>query len=152
MPPMTKEQADTFLNESRAHAVVATINKDGSPQLTPVWYHWDGRVLSFAVQERTVKLRNLQRDPRLTVIVHAEPHGERYVVLRGRATIHRDDVQAWRRRIWGRYVPKSTIDKWLPQLSRPDQPMALVQMAPEKITGSDLPTMVELFAGGTPKG
>ncbi|MBI3954156.1 MAG: PPOX class F420-dependent oxidoreductase [Chloroflexi bacterium] len=152
MPPMTREQADAFLRESRAHAVVATINKDGSPQLTPVWYHWDGKTLTFALQERTLKLRNLQRDPRLTVMVHAEPNGDRYVVLRGRATIHREDVQGWRRRIWGRYVGRKTIEKWLPQLSRPDQPMAVVRMVPEKVVGLDLPTMVELFAGGGPEG
>ncbi len=150
MPPMTAEQTDAFLRQSRAHAVVATINKDGSPQLTPVWYHWDGRTFTFAVQERTLKHRNLQRDPRLTASVHAEPNGEKYAVLSGRATIERGDVQAWRRRIWGRYVAPREVIKRLPEGSQPDPPMVVVHLVPDKLSGSHLPMMVELFASGPP--
>ena len=40
-PPLSPEKRDAFL-AGKWNAILATIKKDGSPQLTPVWYRWDG--------------------------------------------------------------------------------------------------------------
>ena len=40
--PMSREEMDAFLAEPR-NAIVATVNPDGFPQLTPIWFHWERR-------------------------------------------------------------------------------------------------------------
>lgn len=65
-----------FLQPSHI-AVVATINRDGSPQLTPNWYVWhEGRVAISTTEER-LKHRNLARDGRMSLCVIEEPRAIR---------------------------------------------------------------------------
>ena len=51
---------------SRAVAFVGTIGKHGEPQMTPIWFLWDGERVRLSLVEGRQKLRNLQRDPRIS--------------------------------------------------------------------------------------
>lgn len=64
---MTPEDARAFLRE-RHHAVMATTRADGHPQLSPVLAVVDesGRVV-VSTRERSVKVRNLRRDPHVAL-------------------------------------------------------------------------------------
>ena len=55
--------ARAFLSERR-FAALATINKDGSPQQTTMWYDLDGDTILMNTAAGRVKYRNLARDPR----------------------------------------------------------------------------------------
>lgn len=71
------------LLESTAVAFVSTIGPRGEPQTTPLWYLWrDGRVWISLVEGRQ-KLRNLRRDPRISVVVVDPADPTRYLELRG---------------------------------------------------------------------
>ena len=70
-----------FLREPR-DAVVTTINRDGSPHMTVVWYDLRGDELLLNTTDDRVKYRNLERDPRVTVLVG---DGKRYVRVDGTA-------------------------------------------------------------------
>ncbi len=61
------EKMRAFLREKR-FAVLATLNKDGSPQLTTMWYllEDDGSIMMNTKVGR-VKESNLRRDPRISV-------------------------------------------------------------------------------------
>jgi len=83
MPNTISQQARDFLAAPR-YAVLATINADGMPQQTPVWYQLRGDVLYMNTREGRLKWRNLQRDARVSLCV---VDGERYVTLRGRVTM-----------------------------------------------------------------
>jgi nitroimidazol reductase NimA-like FMN-containing flavoprotein (pyridoxamine 5'-phosphate oxidase superfamily) len=48
---MNQEEVTEFLSESHI-AVMATINRDGTPQLTPNWYHYGGSVLTFVTTKK----------------------------------------------------------------------------------------------------
>lgn len=50
-------------------AIVATIRRDGTPQLTPTWIDTDGEHVLINTAEGRAKTRNLRRDPRLSVCV-----------------------------------------------------------------------------------
>ena len=72
-------------------AVVATIGRDGMPQLTPNWYvYQDGRIAISTTKQR-VKYRNLAHDSRLAVCILTEPLAEEYVSVRGTAEIIDND-------------------------------------------------------------
>ncbi len=63
---------------------VATINPDGSPQVTPVWAGVDGdRVLINTAAGRK-KDRNLQHDPRVALCLHIPDSGSANIAVQGR--------------------------------------------------------------------
>ncbi|HZL54728.1 MAG TPA: pyridoxamine 5'-phosphate oxidase family protein [Solirubrobacteraceae bacterium] len=76
---MDDAELGAFLHEQRTVAC-ATIDRDGSPHVMPLWYllrDGDVWVWTYAASQ---KVRNLERDPRATLMVEA---GERYEELRG---------------------------------------------------------------------
>jgi PPOX class probable F420-dependent enzyme len=54
---------------SRLIANLATFNPDGSIHLVAMWFLWDGEAVLSPTHRRTRKARNLQRDPRATVMI-----------------------------------------------------------------------------------
>ena len=64
--------------------VLATIKRDGRPQLSNVQYHFDARslVLQVSVTEPRAKTRNLRRDPRASLLVDGDD-GWSYAVAEG---------------------------------------------------------------------
>ena len=54
---------------------IATINSDGSPQLTPVWGTFDDGHVFINTAEGRLKHKNVLRDPRVTISVvdHENP-------------------------------------------------------------------------------
>lgn len=63
---------------------VSTLMPDGSPQLTQTWVDTDGtHVLINSVQTHQ-KVKNLQRDPRITIAISNPKQPSTYRELRGR--------------------------------------------------------------------
>lgn len=91
-------QLTEFLARMR-NAILATVRADGSPQATPVWYHWDGRVMRISTPGWTVKTRDVRRDPRVSVCVDDQVSGT-YVTLFGRAELIEGDPELVRRESW----------------------------------------------------
>lgn len=73
------------------HAVVATVRADGSPQLSPVEITHDGGIPSFNTARGRAKVKNLERDPRCTLVVVDTEDPQRYVQVRGQVRIVADD-------------------------------------------------------------
>jgi PPOX class probable F420-dependent enzyme len=63
----------------------ATINPDGSPQLSVIWADLDGDLVRFSTAEGRAKPRNLRRDPRIAISFTAPDNPYRNVVLNGQA-------------------------------------------------------------------
>jgi PPOX class probable F420-dependent enzyme len=77
--------------ESDALAHVTTIDPDGRPQTTLAWVGLEGDEIVFATLPDQRKLRNLRRDPRITVSIQTErvtPYGlHEYLVIYGTARV-----------------------------------------------------------------
>jgi len=67
-------RARAFLEGPR-YAVLATVNADGSPHLTEMWYELRGNDIVFNTTAERMKRRNLERDPRAAVLVSTERGG-----------------------------------------------------------------------------
>jgi PPOX class probable F420-dependent enzyme len=83
-------EATLRLLDGRNYAVLATVNRDGSPQTSVVWVGREGNDLLFSTVEGRVKHRNMLRDPRVSVTVIDSADPENYVELRGRVTMAPD--------------------------------------------------------------
>ncbi|BDX30761.1 PPOX class F420-dependent enzyme [Mycobacterium antarcticum] len=68
--------------------VLATLKRDGRPQLSNVSYYFDARAvaLSVSITEPRAKTRNLRRDPRASVHVSSDD-GWSYAVAEGDAIL-----------------------------------------------------------------
>lgn len=131
---MTPTEIEEFLASDR-HAVLATNGSDGLPQLTPVWYLYEDGVLYVSAQSGTVKVRNLRRDPSISVCVDGGRGDARYVVLRGRAELiepGQPRQEEMRRRIIRKYH-SSVEDGDRYYESVRDSRAALIVLRPEKV-------------------
>jgi len=75
-----------FLKERR-FAVAATINEDGSPQQTVVWYELQGDSIMMNTRVGRRKERNLKRNPRMSFCIEDE---YTYLFIKGRAELDYD--------------------------------------------------------------
>lgn len=73
-----------LLTAKKAFANLATINADGTPQVTPVWFDWDGSRLRINTAKGRVKDKNLRRSPTVALAIVDPDNPYRYVQIRGR--------------------------------------------------------------------
>jgi PPOX class probable F420-dependent enzyme len=72
-------EARAFLQERR-FAVLATINHDGTPHLSTMWYLLEGDTIVMNTKVGRVKERNMRRDPRISLCFE---DGYNYITLSG---------------------------------------------------------------------
>jgi PPOX class probable F420-dependent enzyme len=84
--------AVTLLEEPQI-AQFATVMKDGSPQVTPVWIDVepDGSAIYINTAEGRVKENNTERDPRVAVSVVDKANPYRYAIVRGEVVERRHE-------------------------------------------------------------
>ena len=96
MSGLPRELRDLIESGPMAH--LSTINADGSPQVTVIWIGLDGDDLVSGHVSRQVKLRNIERDPRVVLSFDAPRVPgvflNPYAVLRARAAVQPSD-EAW---------------------------------------------------------
>jgi PPOX class probable F420-dependent enzyme len=77
--------------EGPALAHLVTLEPDGRPQVSLVWIGIDGEELVCGHLPLHRKIRNMQRDPRVTVSIEAGTHNQlglqEYLVIHGRARV-----------------------------------------------------------------
>ena len=76
---MSEEELSSFL-QKQISLQIGTINKDGSPHLTTMWYFYDGESFIFHTYTKSQKIINLKRDSRITLLTEA---GNQYSDLQG---------------------------------------------------------------------
>ena len=79
---------DSFrdLLQKRAFANLATVNADGTPQVTPVWVDFDGTHIRFNTAKGRMKDKNLRRNPAVALAIMDPDNPYRYVQVKGRVT------------------------------------------------------------------
>jgi len=84
---MTEEEALEFLRTHK-EAVMATIRRDGRPQLSNVLTVFEDRQLLVSITEDRAKYHNLVRDPRVSLLVLGDNFWQ-YLTVDGRADLAR---------------------------------------------------------------
>jgi PPOX class probable F420-dependent enzyme len=88
---MTDAEIESFIEERRS-LQVATLNRDGTPHLTTLWFAVVDGDIVFETYTRSQKIVNLRRDPRIAVLLEdGVAYNElRGVSINGRAELHAD--------------------------------------------------------------
>jgi PPOX class probable F420-dependent enzyme len=100
---LSPEDLSGFLDEPRV-AILATLRRDGSILLSPVWHEWRDGGFNMWIASEDVKIRHLRRDPRATVVLAESRLPLRGVEVRGVAGLINEGVPETARRIAARYI------------------------------------------------
>jgi PPOX class probable F420-dependent enzyme len=90
---VTFDESTRTLLDGKNFASVATLNPDGGPQASVVWFRRAGDVIEFSVTVDKRKARNLLRDPRISVTVFDTANPYRSVEIRGVAELVEDQAK-----------------------------------------------------------
>jgi PPOX class probable F420-dependent enzyme len=132
---MEASELEAFLGQTSPTpiGVVGTLRRDGSPNLTPVWFRWDGTSMTIWTTETRRWVRNLQRDSRVAFSVQTFEPPYPAVVLRGRATTYTgedssvlEEIRAITRRYVGPEEAEAYISDW-PELR------TIVRVVPSRV-------------------
>jgi PPOX class probable F420-dependent enzyme len=85
MPDVLSEKARALIARP-VLASLATLNPDGSPQITPLWVDLDGDDVVFNTAQGRKKARNLERDSRVAVTVIDPDDAYNVVAFQGTVT------------------------------------------------------------------
>lgn len=85
---------DNYLDiqQSTALAYLATIGPKGEPQVSAVWFTWDGTLLRFAFNKKRQKYRNVLREPRVAIAIADPASPDRALEIRGSVARSEDDL------------------------------------------------------------
>ncbi len=104
-----------FLMEGTYTGKVSTISKDGSSHVTPIWYILDeNNHITFTTYSRSVKGKNLIRDPRISFCVDDQVPPFSFVIVYGIAEVipKSPNLLAWTTKIAERYMGKDLSDEY----------------------------------------
>ena len=123
---MSAEELRAFL-EDRHLAIITTNGANGVPHSTPVWYlpEEDG-ALSVIVLKDAIKLRNIQRDPLVSITIAPETQPYAYVRYRGAATVHYEGIDRYPLAMAQRYMGDEPGRKWLEEQGQ--DPFAVIRL------------------------
>ena len=90
---MTIPETYIDLLHAKGFAHIATIGPNGEPQCSPVWYGWDGELISFSLTKARQKFRNLTNRPSIALSIVDPANPYRYLEVRGTVERVDDDPQ-----------------------------------------------------------
>lgn len=117
------------LLDGKNFASVATLGPGGAPQNSVVWFKREGDTVLFSSTEGRQKIRNLRRDPRISVSVYDLANPYTSVEIRGTAEILPDE---------GKRLPYELSHKYLgvdPPSEKEDEVRVIVRVVPERVVG-----------------
>jgi PPOX class probable F420-dependent enzyme len=96
MTEMSKKEVRKFLMQGTFTGKLATVKKDGSSHIVPIWFVLDGsnkgrgaESIIFTTDSTSVKAKNIQRDNRVSICIDDQTPPFSFVIVYGTAKIHR---------------------------------------------------------------
>ena len=128
MAKLPEELARFFLDAN--YAAVATVNADGSPQLTVVWVDYDGENVVFNTAAGRAKPRNIERGSLVSVLVFDGTDFNRWVSVTGPAAIEQDGDRAHADKLAQQYAGRERFGGTEQRL--------IVRIRPDRVTAYGL--------------
>ena len=83
-PPLTKKEIEDFVSSAKITRI-CTHNEDGTIHAVPVWFNYKNGHFIIRTPEKSLKVRNLMRDNRLTLNLDINPPPAKGFILYGTA-------------------------------------------------------------------
>ena len=133
MKEMTKAEYKRFLIQGTKTGKIATVKKDGSPHVVPIWFVLDNGNIVFTTGGDSVKAKNMRRDPRVCLTVDDQTPPYAFVQIEGIASFSDDlkETLHWATRIGGRYMGDDQAEAFGKRNAVPGE--LLVRIRPAKV-------------------
>ena len=127
MAQLTDEQS-RFLADNPFVGVATTLRRDGSPHSTIVWVDVSDGTVGFNTARGRTKVRHLERDPRVSLLVVDPTDAYRWVAVSGRAELTEEGADAQIDKLAKKYLGEETYPWRSPQETR-----VSVRITPEHV-------------------
>ncbi len=82
---------------------LTTVGSEGTPRPSPIWFFWNGTEILIFSEPNTPKVRSIQRQPKVSLHLNGDEHGNNVVILTGEARIDEaapkaDTIEAYRQK------------------------------------------------------
>jgi PPOX class probable F420-dependent enzyme len=145
MTEMSKAEIGRFLMQGTFTGKLATVKKDGSSHVVPIWFVLDnrnnssrggkiGRDIILTTGDTSVKAQNIQRDNRVSICIDDQTRPFSFVTIFGTAKIHpykQKEVLRWATKIAQRYMGKDNAEAYGKRNS--EEGLVLVRIKPRRI-------------------
>jgi PPOX class probable F420-dependent enzyme len=84
-------------------ASLATVGRNGFPQVTEIWFLHDDGEIKLSLNTARLKTRNLQRDPKCSLLLLDLKNPYRYLEVRGTARVEPDGDYHFARKLGAKY-------------------------------------------------
>ena len=84
MNTIPSEYQDLLKDETKAFLFLATVNADGTPQVTPVWFNTDGGHILVNTAKGRLKDKNMRARPIVAFVIQDPGDPYRFIQIRGR--------------------------------------------------------------------
>jgi PPOX class probable F420-dependent enzyme len=84
MKNIPESHQDLLSDKKKAFVYLATLMKDGSPQVTPVWFNTDGDYILINSVEGRRKDKNMRARPQVALVIADPDNPYRYLQIRGK--------------------------------------------------------------------
>jgi PPOX class probable F420-dependent enzyme len=111
------------------HAVLAVNRPGRSPQLSVVWFEWDGETFRFSTRRSRAKFKHLMRDPQVAVLID-DPDTNTYVSAYGTAWVQETGHTELAGRLRLRYLPNEPAGAGVTEDDR-----VVIALTPDRIFG-----------------
>ncbi len=112
-------------------ARMTTLDPDGYPHTVPVWFMRDGDDLVVISFRNTHKVRNIQRNPKGSLVIGGDPADSPGYLFKGDFVIVEDSDRSWTRALTLRYESGEQAVKDIADWSKQD--MILIRMKPKSV-------------------
>ncbi|WNM36072.1 PPOX class F420-dependent oxidoreductase [Streptomyces sp. Li-HN-5-11] len=133
MPAALSDRLKSVL-DGPVFVVLGTIQPDGSPQMSPVWVKRDGDDILVSTTVDRRKKQNLDRDPRVTVVVQVPDSPYEYAEIRGVAEMTTEGGQELIDELSLKYTGKKYSE--FNPASAQDAERVVVRVRARKVVGS----------------
>ena len=150
MTEMSKAEIARFLMQGTFTGKLATVKKDGSSHVVPIWFVLDnrnsssssssrgggkiGRDIILTTSDTSVKAQNIQRDNRVSICIDDQTPPFSFVTIFGTAKIQpykQKEVLRWATKIAQRYMGKDNAEEYGKRNS--EEGLVLVRIKPRRI-------------------
>jgi nitroimidazol reductase NimA-like FMN-containing flavoprotein (pyridoxamine 5'-phosphate oxidase superfamily) len=134
-PPFTQDELTAFLNEAPI-ARLSSMNANGTIHIAPVYFKYDHGGIIMGTQDGTHKVRNIKRNPKVTLLIDNQTPPWKGVLIYGEAVLDYADVIAKRITIFERYMPTENARKFAEDLASNFVPV-IIRVKPTHIVSYD---------------
>jgi PPOX class probable F420-dependent enzyme len=143
MAEMSEAEIARFLMRGTLTGKLATVNKDGSSHVVPIWFVLDNKNnrhkvgnIVFTPSESSAKANNIRRDNKVSICVDDQTPPFSFVSVFGIAKTYpykQNEVLKWATKIAGRYMGEKNAESYGRRNS--EEGSVLVRIKPTRIVG-----------------